>query len=228
MSSKARTLSDSSFSSSSERPIALSVDTSATVSNPATLSSISGTPIERTPSEISATLIERTPAQDGVRLDNTGSSARDKCTEMMYKALSLVGWANPEHLVSLSSSLERLTWKTYGPEDAKYKARIRSLYLNLKDRNNPGFRERVLAGELSLERLNTMSTDDMASPELKQQVQALQKQALNDAQVAKDSQAETDQFKCGKCGYRKTKYFQKQTRSADEPMTTFVTCLHCK
>lgn len=34
-----------------------------------------------------------------------------------------------------------------------------------------------------------------------------------------DIQAETDAFKCGKCGQHKTRYYQMQTRSADEPMT---------
>lgn len=34
-------------------------------------------------------------------------------------------------------------------------------------------------------------------------------------------------FKCGKCKTMKTTYTQAQTRSADEPMTTFVTCLNC-
>ena len=34
-------------------------------------------------------------------------------------------------------------------------------------------------------------------------------------------------FKCGKCKTYKTTYYQMQTRSADEPMTTFVTCLNC-
>ena len=37
----------------------------------------------------------------------------------------------------------------------------------------------------------------------------------------------TDQFQCGKCKQRKTTFFQLQTRSADEPMTTFVTCVVC-
>jgi transcription elongation factor S-II len=37
----------------------------------------------------------------------------------------------------------------------------------------------------------------------------------------------TDMFKCGKCRERNCTYFQMQTRSADEPMTTFVTCLNC-
>lgn len=34
-------------------------------------------------------------------------------------------------------------------------------------------------------------------------------------------------FKCGKCKTYKTTYYQLQTRSADEPATTYVTCLNC-
>lgn len=34
-------------------------------------------------------------------------------------------------------------------------------------------------------------------------------------------------FECRKCKSKKTRYYQMQTRSADEPMTTFVTCLQC-
>ena len=35
-------------------------------------------------------------------------------------------------------------------------------------------------------------------------------------------------FKCRKCGSRKTTYYSLQTRSADEPMTNFITCINCK
>ena len=34
-------------------------------------------------------------------------------------------------------------------------------------------------------------------------------------------------FMCAKCKSKKTSYYQLQTRSADEPMTTFVTCHNC-
>jgi DNA-directed RNA polymerase subunit M/transcription elongation factor TFIIS len=34
-------------------------------------------------------------------------------------------------------------------------------------------------------------------------------------------------FRCGKCKSKKTDYYQLQTRSADEPMTTYVTCKDC-
>ena len=37
----------------------------------------------------------------------------------------------------------------------------------------------------------------------------------------------TDIFRCRKCGNRKCIYYEVQTRSADEPMTQFITCLTC-
>ncbi len=36
----------------------------------------------------------------------------------------------------------------------------------------------------------------------------------------------TDLFKCGRCGGRECSYYELQTRSADEPMTIFITCLN--
>jgi transcription elongation factor S-II len=40
-------------------------------------------------------------------------------------------------------------------------------------------------------------------------------------------EASTDSFTCRRCKSNKCTYYQMQTRSADEPMTTFVTCLDC-
>jgi hypothetical protein len=37
----------------------------------------------------------------------------------------------------------------------------------------------------------------------------------------------SDMFKCRRCGKSKTKYWEMQTRSADEPMTIFIRCLNC-
>lgn len=34
-------------------------------------------------------------------------------------------------------------------------------------------------------------------------------------------------FRCGKCKTYETTYYQLQTRSSDEPMTTFVSCVNC-
>jgi transcription elongation factor S-II len=40
--------------------------------------------------------------------------------------------------------------------------------------------------------------------------------------------ATTTDFTCFKCKGNKCTYYQLQTRSADEPMTTFVTCVECE
>ena len=58
--------------------------------------------------------------------------------------------------------------------------------------------------------------------------------SLIDAKIERDNNAikidfsaATDEFQCWKCKNRKCTYYQLQTRSADEPMTTFVTCIDC-
>ena len=43
----------------------------------------------------------------------------------------------------------------------------------------------------------------------------------------KNNMATTDTYECRKCKQRKCHVWQQQTRSADEPMTTFVTCVVC-
>tara|TARA_B110001452_G_C15239509_1_gene429155 strand:+ start:1806 stop:2327 length:522 start_codon:yes stop_codon:yes gene_type:complete len=40
-------------------------------------------------------------------------------------------------------------------------------------------------------------------------------------------EASTDDFTCFKCKSKKCTFYQLQTRSGDEPMTTFVTCIDC-
>ena len=35
-------------------------------------------------------------------------------------------------------------------------------------------------------------------------------------------------FQCKKCGSKRTTYYSLQTRSSDEPMTNFITCVECQ
>ena len=46
--------------------------------------------------------------------------------------------------------------------------------------------------------------------------------------IEKPFQVEEGVLKCPKCGSMKSYSYSKQTRSADEPMTTFATCMGCK
>ncbi|KAG8962466.1 RNA polymerase II elongation factor [Tulasnella sp. 419] len=79
----------------------------------------------------------------------------------------------------------------------------------------------------ALDKFCKMSNAEMASEERRQANDLLNATNLHNSLGAAEQEAETDAFKCGRCKQRKTRYRQAQTRSADEPMTTFVTCTNC-
>ena len=108
--------------------------------------------------------------------------------------------------------------------DPTYKRRIQTLFLNLKDKKNPGLRKRVIQGDVSTTRLATMESHEMASEERKKEDEALRAENLRNSMTAKSQRSISDQLQCGKCGQKKVSYTQAQTRSADEPMTT-VSCI---
>ncbi|XP_063713952.1 transcription elongation factor A protein 2-like [Symsagittifera roscoffensis] len=114
-----------------------------------------------------------------------------------------------------------------GDTGTKYKDRIRSRVFNLKDKKNPELKTRVIKGDISPEQLATMTPDQMASSEMKELRQKLTKEAINDHQMAVVEGTATDLITCGKCKKSNCTYSQMQTRSADEPMTTFVFCNEC-
>uniref|UniRef100_A0A0D3GNU6 Transcription elongation factor n=1 Tax=Oryza barthii TaxID=65489 RepID=A0A0D3GNU6_9ORYZ len=107
------------------------------------------------------------------------------------------------------------------------KQRYRSLMFNLKDDHNTDFRRRVLLGQVQPERIADLTPTEMASDTRKLENKKIEEKALFECERGGAPKATTDQFKCGRCGQRKTTYYQLQTRSADEPMTTFVTCVNC-
>ena len=129
----------------------------------------------------------------------------------------------------VASSVEAAMFAKLG--EAERKKKIRSILFNLGDPKNPDLRRKVLAGEIAAERLVAMSNAEMASEEMQRRVRQMEEKALAKCQTGGSAEAvesaTTDQFRCGRCGQRKTVYRQMQTRSADEPMTTYVTCVNC-
>lgn len=68
----------------------------------------------------------------------------------------------------LATRIEAELFKLYAGVNKKYKEKGRSLLFNLKDRNNPELRERVYSGEISPDRLCSMTAEELASKELSQ------------------------------------------------------------
>ncbi|XP_029995085.1 transcription elongation factor A protein 2 [Sphaeramia orbicularis] len=159
----------------------------------------------------------------------TADSVRNKCRELLVAALQTdddhktIG-VDCEHL---AAQIEDQIYQEFKSTDMKYKARLRSRISNLKDQKNPDLRRNVLCGNISAQRIACMTAEEMASAELKQIREALTKESIREHQLSKVGGTETDMFICNKCRGKNCTYTQVQTRSADEPMTTFVVCNSC-
>ncbi|XP_015422893.1 PREDICTED: transcription elongation factor A protein 1 [Myotis davidii] len=148
------------------------------------------------------------------RAPSTSDSVRLKCREMLAAALR-----TGERSVPIYQEIRNT--------DMKYKNRVRSRISNLKDAKNPNLRKNVLCGNISPDLFARMTAEEMASDELKEMRKNLTKEAIREHQMAKTGGTQTDLFTCGKCKKKNCTYTQVQTRSADEPMTTFVVCNEC-
>ncbi|KAG9118631.1 RNA polymerase II elongation factor [Ceratobasidium sp. 392] len=169
----------------------------------------------------------RTVKTDGVKIETKGDKARDKCLELLYDAMAMDSGAPTEQILKRANAIEYSVFKEFDGVSKEYNQKMRRLYLNLKDKKNPGLRAAVVNGDIQVERFCKMSAEEMASEERKQKNDQINQQNVHNALGAGEPEAETDAFQCGRCKNYKTRYRQAQTRSADEPMTTFVTCTVC-
>ena len=103
-----------------------------------------------------------------------------------------------------------------------YLDKLRSIYNNLK---NKELLQRLLSKEFKAHELAYMTHQDMVPEKWKQLIE--DKKIRDENKYAPKLEASTDNFTCRKCKSKECTYYQLQTRSADEPMTTFVTCLSC-
>ncbi|XP_029475612.1 transcription elongation factor A protein 3 isoform X2 [Rhinatrema bivittatum] len=159
----------------------------------------------------------------------TGDSIRDKCIEMLSAALKHGDDYKQfgSNCDQVASEIEDHIYQELKATDMKYRNRVRSRISNLKDPKNPNLRKNVLCGSISAERIARMTSEEMASDELKELRNAMTQEAIREHQMAKTGGTQTDFFQCNKCKKKNCTYNQVQTRSADEPMTTFVLCNEC-
>ena len=102
-----------------------------------------------------------------------------------------------------------------------------SLYSNLDDTSyikNKRLKERLLSGEFKAYDLADMDRVRLFPEIWKKLLDEKQKSKFK---YKKDKGGATNKFKCSRCKKKECSYFELQTRSADEPMTVFVTCLNC-
>ena len=103
-----------------------------------------------------------------------------------------------------------------------YLDRLRSIYINLK---NTEILEQIKNGTIQAHIVAFMSHQEMRPDKWKELIEEKAKRDAN--KFEQNIEASTDTFTCRKCKGNKCTYYQMQTRSADEPMTTFCSCILC-
>lgn len=172
---------------------------------------------------------QRTWRKEGLDINGrTGDKTRDNCMGLIYDGLCHMSEEPSSTILKCAAEVERAAFAEFGPEIGEaYRTKLRSLYQNLKNKSNPGLRKRVLSGEIAPERFVTMSHEELKSAERRAEDEKIQKENMDMAMVAQAEKSISSSLQCGKCGQRMVSYSQAQTRSADEPMTTFCECQVC-
>ena len=108
-----------------------------------------------------------------------------------------------------------------------YMNKFRSIWFNLTESyvGNTDLFKKLRANLICSHKLAFLTHQEMFPKKWKALIEA--KMIRDKNKYTTDTLGASTEFKCRKCGERKTNYYQVQTRSADEPMTTFVTCLNC-
>lgn len=103
------------------------------------------------------------------------------------------------------------------------------LIMASQDESNPDFRSSLINGDIEIDAIPEMPVADMASSQLRslRLKEAEEANAARRSDWKKDNLQTTDMFTCSRCKASKTTFYQMQTRSADEPMTVFITCVEC-
>jgi len=103
-----------------------------------------------------------------------------------------------------------------------YVSRLRTIFNNLKDTE---LLNTILCKKIKAHEVAFMTHQEMQPKKWKDLLE--EKKIRDENKYEPKLEASSDDFKCFKCKSKKCTYYQLQTRSADEPMTTFVNCLDC-
>ena len=104
-----------------------------------------------------------------------------------------------------------------------YKDRLRTIAHNLE--HEPHMQDVLLHKLRKAEEIAFMTHQEMSPARWAQQLE--NKKQRDELKHFTQAETTTDMSTCHRCKSKKCTYYQIQTRSADEPMTTFVTCTNC-
>ncbi len=142
------------------------------------------------PKKYSVAPEKRNAKEDGVNTKITGNATRDGCLQLIYNGLSFMSEEAPGEILDVAKDVEQAAYDAYKPEtSATYKAKMRSLHLNLKMKTSAPLRKDVFSRTISPEKFVTMTSDDLKSEDKKKADEKLEKENMNKSMAAQEEKA---------------------------------------
>lgn len=163
---------------------------------------------------------------DKVDISRTGNKARDGSIGVLYNGLAFRATESIEEVLQRAMEVEAAAFAVY-KDTPEYRNKIRGLMTSLKRKDNPELGRSVLRGDIAPEKFVVMTDEELASDAQRARDRELERENMLKAQVPMAQKSISDSLQCSKCKEKKVSYSQAQTRSADEPMTTFCECTVC-
>jgi DNA-directed RNA polymerase subunit M/transcription elongation factor TFIIS len=119
------------------------------------------------------------------------------------------------------------TW-TFLPFVDLYKMTVKSMAANFHPDSyvkNTELYQRYKDGQVGFAEMISMNSYQLFEGRWRDSFVA--QQAREKRQLEGNKAMATDRFYCTRCHKRECTYYEMQTRSADEPMTIFITCINC-
>ncbi|AQZ14417.1 DST1 (YGL043W) [Zygosaccharomyces parabailii] len=171
----------------------------------------------------------RNSRNDGVDTNVYNHKLRDMVIRALYDALAKDSEHPPKSVLQSAKAVEEEMNKLNNCDENEkaYKDKYRIIYSNIISKNNPDLKHKITNGDITPAYLVSCDPKELAPEHLRKKLEEIAKQNLFNAQGPTIQRSVTDRFTCGKCKEKKVSYYQLQTRSADEPLTTFCTCEAC-
>ena len=160
-------------------------------------------------------LDQRDYKKDKVDINRTNQATRDNCIGLIYNGLCFNSPDSCSEVLAKAVAIEAAGFTKLGPEtNPSYATKMRSLYMNLKNKGNPQLRKRVLNGDINPDHFVTMTTEELKTKERRAEDEKLNRENMKDSQMPQAERSTSSSLRCKNpaCGKMTVAYTQAQTR----------------
>eukprot|EP00047_Mylnosiga_fluctuans_P019288 m.80886 g.80886 ORF g.80886 m.80886 type:complete len:300 (+) comp8064_c0_seq1:706-1605(+) len=168
-------------------------------------------------------------------------STREACLDTLATAMKQFA-KKEDDVTTLARATEELLYSKYlgeaDPDEAAvnpslapklkmYRDHVRRVCSVFRNAGATEFRAKLFSHELTVEEFVNIKPEELMTEDQRTAKMKALKELMDERRLTTSKGTFTRSLQCGKCKAFNAEYTQAQTRSADEPMTTFVFCLSC-